>query len=120
MRLGRYKAADSFKTARLILGQILRAAKRFEELFSPRWEQMTPEERWAAFSGVFEWRFVALSDQLKARIRDPRWNDAPELKVASRQLLNRQARLAGREPLTRNPYDAVVGPGSTVAGLEHV
>jgi len=57
---------------------------------------------------------------LKTRIRDPRWNDAPELKTAAKQLLKRRAKLAGRNSMQSDPYDAVVGPGSSAAGLEHV
>ncbi|MDG6977799.1 MAG: hypothetical protein JRN58_01830 [Nitrososphaerota archaeon] len=120
VRRGSKEAADSFETANSILEEILRAAKRFEEMTSSQWKLMTPEGRWAALSGISEWRFVPLSEQLKARIRDPRWNDAPELKTASRKLRNRRARLARHESPARNPYDAVVGPGSAADGLEHV
>lgn len=114
------EAANSFETADVILEEILRAAKGSEETISSQWKHMTTEERWATLSGVSKRRFVSLSEQLKARIRDPRWNDAPELKVASRQLRNRRACLARRESPTRDPYDAVVGPGSAAAGLDHV
>jgi len=120
VHLGRTGVADSFETANSILEEILRAAKRFEEMSSSQWKQTTPEGRWTALTGVSEWRFVPLIEHLKARIRDPRWNDAPELKTASRKLRNRRARLARHESPTRNPYDAVVGPGSAVAGLDHV
>ena len=116
----RHESTDSFETANLILEEILRVAKRSEEMISPQWKQMTPEGRWAALSSVSERRFVPLSEQLKSRIRDPRWNDAPELKVASRQLRNRRARLARHESPMRDPYDAVVGPGSAAAGLDDV
>ena len=120
VRRGRKEVVDSFETANSILEEILRAAKQFEEMIPSQWKQMTPGGRWAALSGVSEWRFVPLSEQLKARIRDPRWSDAPELKAASRKLRNRRARLARHESPTRNPYDAVVGPGSAVDGLDHV
>jgi hypothetical protein len=114
------KAADNFKIANSILEERLHSAKRLEETISSQWKQMTPQGRWAALSHVSESRFIALSEQLSARIRDPRWNDAPELKSASRKLRNRRTRLASRKSAVRNPYDAVVGPGSAVAGLDHV
>jgi hypothetical protein len=117
---GRNEASDSFEISNSILEEVLQAAKRSEQMISSRWREIPPEERWAALSGVSERRFVLLSEQLKARIRDPRWNDAPELKVASRQLHNRRARLASRESPMRDPYDAVVGPGSAAVGLDHV
>ena len=113
-------ADDSFKTANSILEETLRSAKRFAKKSSYQWNRMTPERRWTTLSGVSELRFVPLSEQLKERIRDPRWNDAPELKAARRQLLNRRARTAFRKSPTSNPYDVVVGPGSAVAGLDHV
>ena len=120
LRRGRNGVADSFESADSILEEILRAANRFMGMVSSQWKQMTPEGRWAALSAVSESQFAPLSEQLKARIRDPRWNDAPELKAASRRLRNRRAHSAGRESPTRNPYDAVVGPGSAVTGLDHV
>jgi hypothetical protein len=114
------KEADSFKIANSILEESLRSAKRIEETISSQWKQMTPQARWAAISDVFESKFIALSEQLNARIRDPRWNDAPELKAASRQLHKRRARIPSRKSTVCNPYDAVVGPGSAVEGLDHV
>ncbi|MCL4328429.1 MAG: hypothetical protein M1151_02190 [Candidatus Thermoplasmatota archaeon] len=111
---------DSFEMAKLVLEETLRAGKRFEETTASRWEEITPVGRWAALSGVSERRFAPLSEQLKMRIRDPRWNDAPELRTATRQLLDRRARLALRKSSKCNPYDAVVGYGSAVVGLDHV
>jgi hypothetical protein len=111
---------NGFERASPILSEILRTAKRFDEMISSQWKQMTPEGRWAALAGLSERQLVQLSERLKARIRDPRWNEAPELKAASKQLRNRRARLARRKSHSRNPYDAVVGPGSTVANLDHV
>ncbi len=111
---------DSFEVANSILEENLSSARRFKDQSSSRWRLMTPEARWATLLEISERRFVPLSEQLKTRIRDPRWNDAPELKIASRQLRNRRARLARHVSSPRNPYDAVVGPGSAVAGLDHV
>jgi hypothetical protein len=114
------KAADSFKIANSILEESLRSAKRFEETVFSQWKQMTSQARWAALSEMPESQFIALSEELNARIRDPRWNDAPELKAACRQLRKRRTRTASLESAVCNPYDAVVGPGSAVEGLDHV
>jgi len=114
------EAVDSFETANSILEEVLRAAKRSEARISLEWKRMTPEARWALLFGIPETRYVPMSEQLKARIRDPRWNDASELVIASRRLRDRRARFERRNRPTRNPYDAVVGPGSSATGLDHV
>ena len=114
------KLVDSFKVANSILEENLFLAKLLEEKNSTQWKQMTPQARWAALSGIDKTEFTALSEELNARIRDPRWNDALELKAASKQLHKRRARIASCKSTVCNPYDAVVGPGSAVEGLDHV
>ena len=111
---------DPTKVASSILGGILQRAKQSEKKAGHMWRQMSAEGKWATLSGISDEMFRRLSEELKTRIRDPRWNDAPELKSATKQLLKRRARLAGLTGRQSAPYDAVVGPGSSAAGLEHV
>ncbi len=98
------------KSATSILKETMRSAKRVEEMISSQWKQMTPG---TMGSLVGRLRGAIRSAERRAECtnsRSRRWNDAPELKAASRQLRNRRAGLARRESPVRNPYDAVVGP----------
>ena len=113
-------SSDTFLIARAVLDDALRSAKRYQRSHGATWKSMTPESRWAAASRVEAFIHAPLSDQLKARIRDPRWNDPPELRSATRNLTKRRTRAASRPRPQPDPYDAVVGPGSLAAGLDHV
>ena len=114
------KSADPFPAAAAVLDGVLSAVKECKSHDGRSWDGMTPEERWATVSGVNPSLHAPLSEQLTARVRDPRWNDAPELRSATRSLVKRRARLATRTRTHPDPYDAVVGPGSGAKGLDHV
>lgn len=114
------KTADPFPVASEVLNGFLSAVKQYKSHDGKSWDGMTPEERWATISGISPTLHAPLSEQLTIRVRDPRWNDAPELKSATRSLVKRRARLVARARTRPDPYDAVVGPGSGAKGLDHV
>jgi len=112
--------SDTFEVARSILRVVLHKAKQTRAKNPRRWSRLAPETRWALLSETPENQHRPLAEELNVRVRDPRWNDAPELRSASRQLLKRRAKFAAQKGEPSDPFDAVVGPGSSAAGLDHV
>ncbi|MBX8633125.1 MAG: hypothetical protein KHF84_01250 [Thermoplasmata archaeon] len=113
-------AIAPYEQAREMLDYFLIQSKRQRTKLRESWLAMSASERWARVSGVSEAVHWKLSEKLITRVRDPRWNDAPELKRATRNLVKRRVLLAGKLKAHPDPYDAVVGPGSSASGLEHV
>lgn len=114
------ESADPFPVGAAILNGVLSAVKHYKLHDGWSWDAMSPDQRWSIVSGVDLSLHAPLSELLADHVRDPRWNDAPELRSATRCLVKRRERLATRARTRIDPYAAVVGPGSKAQGLDHV
>lgn len=99
-----------------LLSRILERANQSKRNLGAKWDELSPETRWATVVGTQAYLQETVSGSLSARIRDPRWREAPELENA-RKVMSGVSRNRSTHP---NPFDSVVGPGSLAAGLEHV
>ncbi len=106
--------------ARQALRRVLLAARRAHDADPSRWEAASPAAHWSLLAGRDEAACHLLFDELRRRVRDPRTHDAPELRSARASMSRRRAKTGAWRDESRDPFDAVVGPGSSASGLDHV
>ena len=83
---------EPFQIAQVTLRAILAAARKSKAKAALRWRVLDPQRRWSLLFGLASNVHASLAEELGTRLRDPRWNDAPELRRATVRLHVRRAR----------------------------